>query len=88
MNAIIVSTSGVGHGWGSDPWKWVSGLTAAERAAVRAGDIVLITDCPRAGGSYGTTVRQVVIAGGRFSHRVPAAAILSAIGEPDLRLSA
>jgi hypothetical protein len=62
MNAIIVSTSGVGHGWGSDPWKWVSGLTAAERAAVRAG--------------------------GRFSHRVPAAAILSAIGEPDLRLSA
>ena len=88
MNAIIVSRSGVGHGWGSDWWKWVSGLTDAERAAVRAGDIVLITDCPEAGGSYGTTVRQVVFVAGRYIHRIPARATLIAIGEQDLRLSA
>jgi hypothetical protein len=88
MNAVIVSRSGMGHGWGSDRWKWVSGLTAAERAAVRAGDIVLITGCPMAGGNHGTTVRQVVMVGKGFDHRVPAAVILIAVGEQDPRPSA
>ena len=83
---IVVSRTGVGHGWGSDRWKWVSGLTPEERVAVRAGKIVLITGCPPAGGNYGTTVRQVVAQYGRFGHRLPTRETLTACGETDLRV--
>lgn len=40
---ILVSATGRQHGYGSDPYKWVSGLTAEERDAVRAGAVVLVT---------------------------------------------
>jgi hypothetical protein len=78
---VIMSETGVGHGWGTAPWKWVSGLTDAERAAVRAGEIVLISGCPLSGGSYGTTIRQVVIVNGYWVHRVPSDEILASVDE-------
>lgn len=78
---IIVSKTGVGHGWGSDPWKWVSHLTADERRAVRAGQIVLITGCPPESGNSGSTLRQVVIDNrGGYTHRIAPHDILDAVG--------
>ena len=34
------SHTAVKHGWGSSPYRWVSGLTQAERDAVQAGHMV------------------------------------------------
>ncbi len=85
MATIVVSRTGRGHGWGSDPWKWVSQLTPEERAAVRDGHVVLIAGCPPIGGAWGTTLRQVLFDGGRYVHRVPSRDTLVAVGEQDLR---
>lgn len=41
---IIVSETGIIHGRGSDRFKWVSGLTAVEREAVKNGHVVLVKD--------------------------------------------
>jgi len=38
--AIIESKTAVKHGGGSLPYRWVSGLTDKERAAVRKGELV------------------------------------------------
>lgn len=78
---IIISETGEVHGYGSDPYKWVSHLTAEERAAVRAGQVVLV----RAGrkssrAASGTYWRQAVATPwGRIVHRVPSAEILAAV---------
>ena len=37
---LVKSCTAEKHGYGSMPWRWVSGLTAGERDAVRNGDIV------------------------------------------------
>lgn len=70
-----LSTTAVAHGWGTDQWKWVSGLTSDERAIVRRGDgRVLVAGCPPAGGGRprrGSTVRRVIYVGhGHYAHRV------------------
>jgi hypothetical protein len=44
MTKPIISTTGIINGRGQDKYKWVSGLTAEERKAVRDGKIVLIKD--------------------------------------------
>jgi len=71
----IVSKTATAHGWGSDPWKRVSGLTSEERDHVRNGTArVIVTGCPPAGGGNGTgtRVRMVVDAGHYgFTHRLP-----------------
>jgi hypothetical protein len=36
----IESRTALKHGWGTAPWRWVSGLTPAERRAVKNGGIV------------------------------------------------
>jgi len=77
---IIISTTGYSNGWGSAPYKTVHGLTPEERQHAREGGIVLITDCPMAGGNHGTTIRQVKFHGGRYYHRVPSEQTLSAAG--------
>lgn len=75
---IHISRTGRQHGYGSMPYKWVSGLTKREIAMVDAGKIVLVTgSIPAWGGIIGPTVRQVIRRNGRLSPRVPSAAILS-----------
>lgn len=64
-----ISQTGIGHGWGSDPYKWVSNLTAEERATVKNGELVLITDCPTHAGN--PSFRSVIYANGRYTHRIP-----------------
>lgn len=60
------------YGWGSEPWKGVSGLTELEKYLINSGSLVMIENCPPAGGSRGgTTLRKVIEANGRFYHRVP-----------------
>lgn len=39
---VIISRTGVGHGWGSNGWKWVSGLTLKGRDAVRSGSAIVL----------------------------------------------
>jgi hypothetical protein len=78
---VMLSRTGKAHGWGSDPWKWVSGLTGDERRAVQDETaIVLVGGCPPDGGGngLGTRVRQVLYARGRYIHRVPAEEVLLA----------
>lgn len=68
---IIISKTGVAHGWGTEPYKWVGALTRDERAAVRTGAaLVLVTGCPPSGGNHGTTTRMVVYRHGRYTHRM------------------
>lgn len=72
---FLVSATGHQHGFGSDRWKWISGLTAEERSAVRTGTAtVLIT------GSRPCTqlpvglqdVRRVILGNGRsLAPRLP-----------------
>ena len=44
MNDVIISPTGVIHGRGRQPHRWVSGLSVEERRAVREGKVVLIKD--------------------------------------------
>lgn len=71
------------HGWGSDPHKWVSGLTRDEIEYVEHGGILLIGGCPLSGGGNktGTTIRYVIVRRDRngrrrMYHRVPNMSIL------------
>lgn len=71
-STAIISTTATVSGWGSDKSaRRVTHLTRAERAAVRAGGLVLIQGCPAV---RGVTDRRVVERGGRFYARMPAAA--------------
>jgi len=65
----IVSRTGEQHGWGSHPYKWVSGLTPQERQAVRAGRVVLITRGVRTHGGN-PNYRRVFYVRGRYIPRV------------------
>jgi hypothetical protein len=68
---IVFSKSGLAHGWGRDPWKWVSGLSEESKAAIAAGHTVFIEDChPASNGVSGSTRRQVIWKGDRYVHRL------------------
>lgn len=67
----IISKTGKQHGYGRDPYKWVSGLTKEEKEAVKAGKVVIITGCRPAHGTHGTTRRVVKYINGRYVPRVP-----------------
>lgn len=43
MSKIISRTAQI-HGRGSQPYRWVSGMTLDERLAVKRGELVLIRD--------------------------------------------
>ena len=64
------------------PYRRVSGLSSAEQAKTRKGEIVVIGGCPPSGG---TTWRQVVYHLGRYRTRVPSEAVVGwvdgAVGE-------
>lgn len=64
---MIISATGKIHGRGSDRWKWVSGLTAEERAACRRGELVLIHDTNPHPAC--TPYKQVLYKHGRYYHR-------------------
>jgi hypothetical protein len=66
----MFSDTGRQHGWGSDPYKWVSGLTKLERETVRNGGIVLITHGVSIHGGN-PPYRQVIYRDGRYLPRVP-----------------
>ena len=60
---VIISETGEQHGKGTDRYKWVSGLTAHERAAVRSGSaLVIVTGSPVCREAPGVlqTVRRVL----------------------------
>lgn len=75
MNAkIIFSKTGEVHGYGSEPYKWVSRLTKAERDAVKNGETVIVEADRKSGGGNGTGTyyRQVTYNPGYgYGHRVP-----------------
>ena len=77
----IISQTGVAHGWGSDPFKWVSYLTKEEQQAVKDGQTVLVTGCPPCGGGNrtGCTLRRVIRSNGRYTHRC-ACVVLAEMG--------
>ncbi len=66
----IISSTGEIHGHGRDPYKWVSHLTAGERAAVRDGRLV---GAHRGASTHGghPPYRKVIYTNGRYTHRVP-----------------
>ena len=73
-NFLRISLTGRAHGWGSDPYKRVSFLSADDKAALAAGAEVVVLGCPGCkggrGGPRGCTVRRVESNGcGRFFHR-------------------
>lgn len=65
----IITTTGYCRAWGAARnARCVYGLTAVERALIRAGGRVLLENCPPVGG---VTTRQVVEVNGRFYARMP-----------------
>ncbi len=68
---IVVSKNGEAHGWGSDPWKWVSFLSLVERQKVfEPNTLVVVTrGVPEVPGL--PQFRVVVAYGRRLFHRVP-----------------
>ena len=85
---IIISRTGRQNGAGSDPYKWVSGLTAAEREHTRHGTaLVVVTGCPTHAGNppYRVVVWDAGWGGGRTIPRLPrtpaeGAAVRAALG--------
>jgi len=67
---LMISSTGEIHGHGRDPYKWVSYLTAVERAAVRDGRLVVVHRGASTHGGY-PAYRKVVYQAGRYTHRVP-----------------
>lgn len=67
---VLISGNAMINGHGSQPWKWVSGLSAAERAAVRAGGLVFVRDYTAH--HYTQSGWKVVLYGGKkYYHREP-----------------
>ena len=65
----IISKTAEQHGFGSSRWKWVSYMTAAERAAARAGEPVWFMSRPCNDSPQGW--RIAVARRGRFLPRCP-----------------
>lgn len=64
---VIHSTTGYARGSGSEPYRWVAGLTKQEREAVRAGHLVLVANTlTRSCDWYEVTYKS-----GKWGHRVP-----------------
>lgn len=71
---VIFSESGTVHGFGSERYKWVSGLEKFEQEAVKAGHVVIVESARKSGGGNGTGTyyRQVTYTPGYgYGHRVP-----------------
>jgi len=82
---LVIRSSGTAHGAGSDPFKWVSFLTARERQIVREGGrdgdgkaVVYVTEGVRAYAGN-PPYRAVRYINGRYVHRIPTAIECTAI---------
>jgi len=64
---MIFSPTGEKHGSGSDPYRWVSGLTDEERQAVKDSKMVIIGGAPTHAGHL--PVRKVIYGKGRWDCR-------------------
>lgn len=74
---ITVSETGIIHGIGTAPYKYVSGLTDVERAAVRGGDLVFIRN--NSAHHYTQSGWKVVkFRFGKYFHREPSAVQVAA----------
>jgi len=70
---VIVSDTGVIHGVGTAPFKWVSGLSDSEREAVQRGDRVFIRN-PQASHWTQSGWKIVKYRSGKYFHREPSPA--------------
>ena len=75
---VMFSSTGKCHGWGSDPFKTVSGLTGAERRAVKAGGLVVVETPERGAHGGNSPYRYVMTDGKRWYRRVLTADMLTA----------
>jgi len=71
---VILSDSGVIHGHGTAPWKWVSGLSETERAAVVEKTAVVFIRDPASHHYTQCGYKVVRFQSGKFFHREPGAA--------------
>lgn len=67
MSKIMLSVTGIINGRGSSKYRWVSGLTKAERDHVKSGGIVLIRDTCKH--YMCTPFKRVTYFNGRYSHK-------------------
>lgn len=80
MKNVIVSQTAEQHGFGSDPYKWVSHMTKEERHLVKQGGTVLFASSRLSGGNNGTFWRKVKYAKGRYFPRVPDKTLVASVG--------
>jgi hypothetical protein len=74
VKQVIVSETGVVHGHGTAPYKWVSGLSDSEMEAVKSGSaLVFIRDNASAGHWTQSGYKVVHYGGGKYFHREPSA---------------
>lgn len=78
---VILSDTGVIHGIGTAPWKWVSGLTESERAAVRSGSHYVFIRNESAHHYTQSGYKVVRYQSGKFFHREPSAAAVAAFNK-------
>lgn len=57
---MIISITAESHGYGSEPYKWCSGLTKEERTAVKSGQVVVYEDDRLSNGNSGHYLRQAL----------------------------
>jgi len=72
-----ISTTAKQTGFGTDQFKRVTHLSADERAAINAGEIVVYNCGKLSGGTHGTPWRQARKLGRYYVPRVPAAAVVA-----------
>ena len=81
VERAIFSETAEQHGYGSDPWKWVSHMTPDERAFARAGGTVVFRAERLSGGNHGTVWRKALVNGQRFLPRVADRAEVEVAGQ-------
>lgn len=79
--STVIMSDGRCRGFGSDPYKWVSGLTAEERETVRSGGLVVVDSGHPCDGKNGTTLRKVVLRGNRWTRRCLSSEELQLVAE-------
>lgn len=77
-NGLIFSHTASQHGFGTAPYKWVSGASREEMEICKRGGIVLFDDGVKSGGTHGTTLRMMVRQSGRYIPRVPSNEVIRA----------
>lgn len=80
---VIISKTAEQHGFGSDPYKWVSYLSGTEKIYVKRGGLVLFRSSRLSGGNNGTYWRRVIYKNGRYLPRTVEPNALKMLGLSD-----